>query len=299
MHISETMISSYLHLSIFLVINGSIAPSYKDKLLPTQQVSVSILPQKYLTEQIAGDYLQVNVMIPPGMNPATCDLSTEQVKRLFQSDLCFIIGHLPFEQTHLFPILENYKDIQAVNHAEKMQLIHKGCGHTTVAEEEGTDPHFWLSPAHARTMATTIYEALAEKYPEQKQEFEKNYRVLLRKIDGVADRAKQVLEHKKDKVFLIYHPALTYFAADYGMEQISIEDEGKQPNPLHLKKIIDQAREKNIRIIFIQSQFDANNAESVAGQTGAQIVRIDPLAEDWTAEMNRLIDTLDKYLPDK
>ena len=104
---------------------------------------------------------------------------------------------------------------------------------------------------------------------------------------------------KKDKIFLIYHPALTYFAADYGMEQISIEDEGKEPNPAHLKKIIDLALEKNIHMIFIQSQFDVNNAESVAKQIGGQIIQIDPLTENWTAEMNRLIDTLDKYLPEK
>ena len=92
---------------------------------------------------------------------------------------------------------------------------------------------------------------------------------------------------------------MTYFAADYGMEQISIEDEGKEPNPAHLKKIIDLALEKHIHMIFIQSQFDVNNAESVAKQIGGQIIQIDPLTENWTAEMNRLIDTLDKYLPEK
>ena len=144
-------------------------------------------------------------------------------------------------------------------------------------------------------MATTVYEVLSEKYPEQKLQFEQNYQALLQKIDSIADRAKQVLDHKKDKIFLIYHPALTY----YGMEQISIEDEGKEPNPAHLKKIIDLALEKNIHMIFIQSQFDVNNAESVAKQIGGQIIQIDPLTENWAAEMNRLIDTLDKYLPEK
>ena len=149
-------------------------------------------------------------------------------------------------------------------------------------------------------MATTVYEVLSEKYPEQKLQFEQNYQALLQKIDSIADRAKQVLDHKKDKIFLIYHPALTYFAADYGMEQISIEDEGKEPNPAHLKKIIDLALEKNIHMIFIQSQFDVNNAESVGYVIDAeQHFQIDPLTENWAAEMNRLIDTLDKYLPEK
>ena len=228
-------------------------------------------------------------------------MRTEQLKKLYDSDLCFTIGYLPFEQIHLFPVLANRPDIQIVNHSANLQLIHGSCGHTHAAgdEHDGVDPHIWLSPAHARTMATTVYEVLSEKYPEQKLQFEQNYQALLQKIDSIADRAKQVLDHKKDKIFLIYHPALTYFAADYGMEQISIEDEGKEPNPAHLKKIIDLALEKNIHMIFIQSQFDVNNAESVAKQIGGQIIQIDPLTENWTAEMNRLIDTLDKYLPEK
>ena len=295
------MITKYFRLFLFFFLIGNLLISCKNKSISTRLVSVSILPQKYLTEQIAGDYLTVNVMIPPGMNPATCDLSTEQLKKLYDSDLCFTIGYLPFEQIHLFPVLENRPDIQIVNHSANLQLIHGSCGHTHAAgdEHDGVDPHIWLSPAHARTMATTVYEVLSEKYPEQKLQFEQNYQALLQKIDSIADRAKQVLDHKKDKIFLIYHPALTYFAADYGMEQISNEDEGKEPNPAHLKKIIDLALEKNIHMIFIQSQFDVNNAESVAKQIGGQIIQIDPLTENWTAEMNRLIDTLDKYLPEK
>ena len=275
------MITKYFRLFLFFFLIGNLLISCKNKSISTRLVSVSILPQKYLTEQIAGDYLTVNVMIPPGMNPATCDLSTEQLKKLYDSDLCFTIGYLPFEQIHLFPVLENRPDIQIVNHSANLQLIHGSCGHTHAAgdEHDGVDPHIWLSPAHARTMATTVYEVLSEKYPEQKLQFEQNYQALLQKIDSIADRAKQVLDHKKDKIFLIYHPALTYFAADYGMEQISIEDEGKEPNPAHLKNV--------------------NNAESVAKQIGGQIIQIDPLTENWAAEMNRLIDTLDKYLPEK
>ena len=88
---------------------------------------------------------------------------------------------------------------------------------------------------------------------------------------------------------MIYHPALTYFAADYGLEQISIEDEGKEPNPAHLKKLIDLARKKNIHIIFIQSQFDVDNAKSIAKEINGQIIPIDPLTEDWTGEMMKLI----------
>ena len=106
------MITKYFRLFLFFFLIGNLLISCKNKSISTRLVSVSILPQKYLTEQIAGDYLTVNVMIPPGMNPATCDLSTEQLKKLYDSDLCFTIGYLPFEQIHLFPVLENRPDMK-------------------------------------------------------------------------------------------------------------------------------------------------------------------------------------------
>ena len=130
------MITKYFRLFLFFFLIGNLLISCKNKSISTRLVSVSILPQKYLTEQIAGDYLTVNVMIPPGMNPATCDLSTEQLKKLYDSDLCFTIGYLPFEQIHLFPVLENRPDIQIVNHSANLQLIHGSCGHTHAAGDE-------------------------------------------------------------------------------------------------------------------------------------------------------------------
>ena len=292
------MITKYFRLFLFFFLIGNLLISCKNKSISTRLVSVSILPQKYLTEQIAGDYLTVNVMIPPGMNPATCDLSTEQLKKLYDSDLCFTIGYLPFEQIHLFPVLENRPDIQIVNHSANLQLIHGSCGHTHAAgdEHDGVDPHIWLSPAHARTMATTVYEVLSEKYPEQKLQFEQNYQALLQKIDSIADRAKQVLDHKKDKIFLIYHPALTYFAADYGMEQISIEDEGKEPNPSHLKAVIDTCRAKGIKIVFIQNQFDVANAKAIAKEIDGEVIAIDPLSSDWKAEMCSLLKIIEQKM---
>lgn len=294
------MIKYFYSALLFLCLTISVV-SCKQKQGDHRMVSVSILPQKYLTERIAGDYLEVNVMIPPGMNPATCDLSTGQLKKLYDSDLCFSIGYLPFEITHLYPVLESRKDIRVINHSENLALLSGSCSHQAHEGHDhgGVDPHIWLSPAHARTMATTIFTVLSERYPEQKQAFETNYQALVREIDSVSHRAKEVLTDKEHKVFLIYHPALTYFAADYGLEQVSIEDEGKEPNPAHLKEIIDLAREKDIRIVFIQNQFDVSNAESIAREISAQVIPIDPLAENWTQEMHRLIDILDKNLKDK
>lgn len=286
----------YFYLVILSLCCILITQSCKNKREDHRMVSVSILPQKYLVEKIAGDYLQVNVMIPPGMNPATCDLSTEQLKKLYDSDLCFTIGYLPFELTHLYPVLESRKDIGVINHSEGIQMISGSCSHHHEGHEHGgVDPHIWLSPVYAQKMATTIFQVLSERYPDQKETFKSNYEALTEEINGVAQKAKQVLENKQQEVFLIYHPALTYFAAEYGLEQISIEDEGKEPNPAHLKKIIDLAREKNIHLILIQNQFDVNNAKAIAKEIDGEIIPIDPLAENWTEEMNRLIEVFGNH----
>lgn len=294
------MIIRNLYLFLILAFLSCTIFSCKNKPAGQQMVSVSILPQKYLVERIAGDYVQVNVMVPPGMSPATCDLSTDQLRKLYDSKLCFTIGYLPFEITHLYPVLANRSDIKTYNHSSDIQLVSGSCGHHHGEEhgghEHGVDPHIWMSPAHTKTMAATICRVLSETYPEQSQKFEANYELLAYDIDSVAAKAAQVLEAKQHKSFLIYHPALTYFANDYGMEQISIEDEGKEPNPAHLKKIIDTAKEKGIHIIFIQQQFDANNAEAIARQIGAKVIQIDPLGENWLKEMGQLIDIFKIHL---
>lgn len=259
-----------------------------------RQVSVSILPQKYLIERIAGDSVQVNVLIPPGMSPASCDLSTAGLKKLYDSDLCFTIGYLPFELTHLYPVLEKQNQLRVVNHSAGLELLDGSCGHhhaTSPGEQaSGIDPHIWLSPANARIMADTLVEVLSDTYPELESYFRANHQALITDIDRLDQRAREAFSDRKQLSFLIYHPALTYFARDYGLEQISIEDEGKEPNPVHLRNLIDTARAKDIRIVFIQSQFDAGNAEAIAREIGAQVIPIDPLSENWLDEMNRLIE---------
>ena len=270
----------------------------KEKSGNKQTVSVSILPQKYLVEKIAGDYLQVNVMIPPGMSPETCDLSTEQLKKLYDSDICFTIGHLPFELTHLAPVVKQRKDIRIINHSEGIKLFSGSCGHQhhNGHEHSGVDPHIWSSPRYVAQMAQQIFKALSEQYPTQKEKFEEGYKTLSKEIETVKEKADSALNEKRGSMFLIYHPALTYLADDYGLQQVAIENEGKEPNPAHLKHIIDLAKEKNIRIIFIQSQFDKNNALSVAKEIGGEVIPIDPLAENWTEEINKLIKVLQEKL---
>lgn len=283
----------FRYLLLFLCCFNGIFLSCKEKDNAERTVTVTILPQKYLVEQIAGDYLQVNVMVPPGMSPATCDLNINQLQKLHDSDLCFTIGHLPFEQTHLYPVLQQHSKIQVINHSEGVQLLHGSCGcshnHHEGHEQGGIDPHIWLSPKVVRKMATQMYEALSNKYPAQRQRFQENYNRLTAEIDSLQCQAERLFQNHLQRSFLIYHPALTYFAADYGLEQIAIEDEGKEPTPIHLKEIVDLAKKKKIRLIFIQRQFDIQNAQAIAREIDGKVIPIDPLAENGLAEMQKLL----------
>ena len=292
------MISKHIHFITLFTLLSLFLFSCKEKKQDRHIVTVSILPQKYFVERIAGDYLQVNVMVPPGMNPATCDLNTGQLKKLYDSDLCFAIGYLPFETTHLYPALSNRPDIPLIRHSDSLQLIAGSCNHDhhDHTHEGGVDPHVWLSPHYAKSIGRDIYRTLSEKYPEKQQEFLANYKLLEQDIDKIAHSADSILSEKKHKTFLIYHPALTYFAHDYNMEQISIEHEGKEPDPRHLKEIMDTAKEKDIHVIFIQNQFDISNAQSIAKAIGTDIIPIDPLNEDWLAEMQKLLQIFQEKL---
>lgn len=289
----------FKYLLLFICCINGVFISCKEKNSSKPTVSVTILPQKFLIEQIAGDYLQVNVLIPPGMNPTTCDLNIAQLQKLYDSDLCFTIGHLPFEQVHLYPVLQQRPEIQVINHSKDLQLLQGSCGcshHHEEHEHESIDPHIWLSPKVVRNMATQIFKTLSTKYPAQQQNFQQNYNQLIVAIDSLLLKAEKLFSTYPQRSFLIYHPALTYFAADYGLEQIAIEEEGKEPNPNHLKTVIDQARAQKVRLIFIQQQFDIQNAQAIAREIDGKIIPIDPLAENWLAEMQKLLEVFQAEL---
>lgn len=267
-------------------------------------ISVSILPQRYFVERIAGDYVKVNVMIPPGANPAVSDLSTEQLKALHNSSVYFAVGYLPFELSNLYPFLETQKNMLLVKQSVGMDLEQGTCNHDHGhghqhdhgSREGNFDPHVWMSPRYAEMMARTILDVLAAKFPDQRATFEKNYRQWRVEIDSIDQAARRIISEKENKTFLIYHPALTYFAKDYGMEQISIEDEGKEPNPSHLKAVIDTCRVKGIKIVFIQNQFDVANAKAVAKEIDGEVITIDPLSPDWKAEMCSLLGIIEQKM---
>ncbi|MGE5342242.1 MAG: metal ABC transporter solute-binding protein, Zn/Mn family [Candidatus Omnitrophota bacterium] len=258
-------------------------------------VTVTVLPQKYFVQRIVGNNFEVNVMIPPGHNAATYSPTPQQMRSLSQSKLYFKIGNILFESAWLANIASNNRNMKIVDTSNGVEFIK---GHSDehqpsdIDPHTGMDPHTWLSPKAVKIQAKNILDAVVNLDSRNRTFYENNYKRFIEDIDLLDNEIKTLISQCKDKKFMVFHPAWTYFARDYGLEQFSIESEGKSPSPAELKLAIDTAREKGIHIIFIQKQFDTNMARSVAEEIKGQVVVIDPLAEDWMDNMKRMAQSL-------
>jgi zinc transport system substrate-binding protein len=189
----------------------------------------------------------------------------------------------------------------------RMKMVgdhHDGEGHDSDAQgegrahdgAEGLDPHIWLSPELVKVQAKTITDSLVELDPDREQKYRKNYSRFIALVDELDARLRSILAGKTGMKFMVFHPSWGYFARSYGLTQVAVEIEGKSPKPASLKKLIDQARAQQIRVIFAQPQFSRKSAEMIAREIDGEVVLIDPLAEDWGANMVSVADTLSRAL---
>jgi zinc transport system substrate-binding protein len=260
-------------------------------------VSVSILPIKYFIDRLTDNALEVNVMVPQGASHGTYSPTARQMQRLSDSGIYFRIGYLGYEQAFIRRLNELNPEMKEVNLSNYTELIRgKPIVHGDHVHEGGIDPHIWTSPAVMLSLLPVIKAALVEIYPEFQETVEANYPALYAVVERVHLQMHEITQSISQKRFMIFHPALTYLARDYGMEQVSIEHEGKEPSPGQLSQLIRQARAESIPVIFIQEEYDQRNAELVADETGAHIIQINPLSYDWLKEMNDLMEVFKQYL---
>ncbi len=260
-------------------------------------VTVTIEPVKYFIDRLTSQKIKVNVMVPVGASPATYSPAPDQLMQLSSSKLYVKVGHLGFEEAWMPRMEELNPEMDVVNLSRNVSLIRGGeYVHGDHVHYGGSDPHIWTSPAVVMTFLPDLKKGLITSFPEHRVLIEENYTALLQDVkemhNAFSDLASRVV-HKK---FMIFHPALTYLARDYGLEQISIEYEGKEPSPKKLRELIDVANDENIRLILIQKEFDRRNAEMVKEATGAELRTINPLSYDWVEEMQKIHDLFETFL---
>ncbi len=260
-------------------------------------VSVSIQPLQYMVDRLTGGALEVNVMVPAGASHATYSPTTSQFQKLSASGIYFRIGHLGYEKAFIGRLSEMNPGMQVINLSEGISLIRgEEIDHGDHVHEGGIDPHIWMSPAVMIQLLPRMKEAIVAVYPALLPEVEANYRLLLPEVEALDQELAVLSGELSHKRFLIFHPALTYLARDYGFEQIPIERHGKEPSPALLAHIIDEARTHEVPVIFVQQEFDVRSAQLVSQESGARIVQINPLAYDWFQSMREVVEAFKTHM---
>ncbi len=268
-----------LVLSVASLSSCTPAKSYDEK-----TITVTIEPIRYFTEQIAGNKFKVITMVPQGSNPETYEPTAQQMMALSHSDLYIKVGNLGFERAWMNKIQAN---------APHTKIIDSSKGIVYAKSINGIDdPHTWMSTKSARIIAENIYRALVEIDSKDSSYFRKNLNKLAFTISKTDKLILSKLEKKKGLSFLIYHPALTYFTRDYSLNQLPIEEEGREPSAQQIKDIITAARKQNVKTMFVQKEFQNRNTQIVAQSTQAEVKDINPLAYNWPNEMVKIANKL-------
>lgn len=257
-------------------------------------LTVTLEPLRYFTEAIAGDKFDVTSMVPKGSSPETYDPTPQQLVNLDKSTAYLRIGYIGFEQTWMDKLVSNTPHLKVFDTSKGIDPIRaEGHRHGDHFHEGGVEPHIWNSARNASVIADNIYAALCE-LDEANAPYYKERLDSVQQVIAQTDKEVRQLLQNADTTFLIYHPALSYFARDYGLKQISIEEGGKEPSPTHLKELIETCRRDHAHIIFVQQEFDTRNAKLIADEVGLTVVPINPLSYEWQEEMINVAKALKK-----
>ncbi|WP_440954032.1 metal ABC transporter solute-binding protein, Zn/Mn family [Methanosarcina sp. Mfa9] len=273
-------------------------------------VAVSILPQAEFVEKVGGDKVRVVVMIPPGASPATHEPTPGQLRDVSEARVYAAVGSgLPFEEVWMDKIEAVNSDMLIVDCSEGMKLREiaahnhdedaEGTDHEADHEAEahtGLDPHIWTSPVNAKVMVENIYGGLVEIDPENEAYYAENRDAYLEELDALDARIRARLEGQEERSFMVFHPSWGYFAAEYGLIMVPVEIEGKEPSVQDLARLISEAKEKDVKVIFVQAQFSTRSADAIAEEIGGEVVVVDPLAKDYVSNMDEVSDIFARNL---
>ncbi len=273
----------YLYLIILCVVfagcksNQQKAGMAESNAKPT--VTVTIPPYQYFVDKIAEDKVDVNVMVSNGNNPETYEPYAQQMMELSKSALYLKVGSIGFEQTWMKKLQDNAPDMKVIDTSVGIKPAKTPGGNI--------DPHVWMSCSNARIIASNILKALCNLEPKNKAFFEKNYLSLLKIIDKRDSTIREGFKNHPEMVrkFVIYHPILTYFARDYQLEQLAIEEEGREPSASQLKSLIERARKEKIKFCLIQTEFANRNTTTFIKESYTKPMDINPLQGDWNRAM--------------
>ncbi|MGA1819499.1 MAG: metal ABC transporter solute-binding protein, Zn/Mn family [Thermoplasmatota archaeon] len=291
------VIGAILLSTSFLLLTGCLDTGRSDEL---DLVVVSIAPQEEVVKRIAGSDVEVVVMVPGNMDPHTYSPTPSQLLKVARADIYFMVGSgVEFEVMNMDTIRETNPEMTIVDMSMGVDVVSfedHGIDHEHEDEgdddHDGTDPHIWLDPRNMQLMAGTVLDILIDVDPDNEADFRDNHASYRDDLDAMIDDIEEGLSPYHGRKFLSYHPAWGYFADAFNITQLAVRNEGKEPGPQGVASLIDQARENNITVVFVEPQFDTSLARQIAGSIGGDVVTVDPLASDYIDNLREVAEKM-------
>ena len=250
-------------------------------------VFVSVLPQKFFTEQVGGERVEVSALVEKNRDPHTFEPLPAQMAALSRADGYLSIG-LPFEESllprvrQLNPSLRIFpadRGIERIRGKDEEHHGHNEHGHAH--DHGGSDPHVWNGIREARTIAENTFAALAELDPEGTEDYRRNLAAFRQRLDTLDAEFRELFQGREGAAFLVFHPAWGYLAREYGLEEVAIEVDGKEPKASDMAAVITEAKRRGVKVVFVSPQFSGRSAEIIARSIGAAVEAVNPLSEEW------------------
>lgn len=289
----KRIITRYLPIALLLL--GAVLPACNRNLDNKPTITVSIQPQKYFLEKIAGDKWEVKCLLSNGANPESYDPAMTHLLNLESSKAYFRMGSIPFESAIINKVHNNNPALKIYNNSEGIELITGTHSHGDIKHADAPDPHTWTSVKNARIIATNMYNAMSDLDPKHKDTYSRNYLKVLESLDSLDSSIDSLLAPKRGESFVVWHPSLSYFARDYGLHQISLSPEGKEASVNMLQEAVDSARTSGARVVFYQKEIDSRQAETANRQIGATMVNINPLSYNWDKEIYNIANAIAEH----
>lgn len=286
------MLAGYGLLSVILLCLTNCNGSKKNTFDPNKPtVTVTIEPYRYFVNQIAGDDVNVNVMVPAGSSPETYEPSAKQMMELSHSVIYFKVGEIGFEKTWMEKLHKNAPKMKIVDTSERIEPAKTQSGYV--------DPHTWMSVDNAKIISYTIRDELSMMYPDKAKKFYERCEEFNKHLVELRDMLNEIylgvrLRGNRQSSFVIYHPVLTYFAREYNLEQFALEDEGREPSIGQIQKLINLAKSEEISVLFVQKEFANRNIQTFINATNVEPIEINPLSYDWENQMLLIMRSLTK-----
>jgi len=251
------------------------------------EVWVSIPPMLEIVGRVGGDRVHAQALLAPGASPHTYEPTPRQVAGLWEADLFLGIG-VPFETPLVAKIASLRPDLPVADCSRGIELAPIDDAHLGAHPAERFDPHTWLDPVLVKIEAAAVRDELCRLAPADCAELDANLASYRADLEAAHRRIETMLAPYRGRTLLVFHPAYGYFARRYGLEQVAVEIGGKEPTPRQLGLLVEQAKASGASVLFVQPQVRGSTAAAVAEAVGCPLVELDPLAEDLTANLERM-----------